>query len=72
MNHHYDVVNSLVYNVHGSDVHTVIVDGQIVVEDRKIKTVDEASILADANRRADVALTKRFSMPDGEKLRPHS
>jgi len=72
MNHHYDVVNSLVYNVHGSDVHTVIVDGRIVVEDREIITVDEASILAEANKRAEVALTKRFNMPDGERFRPNS
>jgi len=62
MNRHYDLVTKLVYNAHGSDVRTVIVDGKIVVENGEIQTIDEGKIIAEANRRSDDALTKRFSM----------
>ena len=35
---------------YGSDVETVIIDGEIVMEDRIIKTLDEGEILAKAKR----------------------
>jgi cytosine/adenosine deaminase-related metal-dependent hydrolase len=39
------VVHRLVYEAVGSDVETVIVDGRIVMEDRKVLSIDEAGAL---------------------------
>ena len=43
-----DAFRQLAYTENGSSVHTVIVDGRIVVEDGRILTVDEASIKEEA------------------------
>lgn len=42
----HSITTSLVYNVMASDVKTVIVDGQIVMRDRKLLTLDEGEIVA--------------------------
>jgi 5-methylthioadenosine/S-adenosylhomocysteine deaminase len=60
MNRHYDLVTNLVYNAHGSDVTTVLVDGRVVIESGEIRTVDEGQALEEANKRAEVVLTKEF------------
>ncbi len=41
----HDIVNSLVYCARGSDVDTVIINGQVVMEGRKLVTMDERAIL---------------------------
>ncbi len=41
----YDVYSHLVYAVNGGDVETVLVNGRIVMEDRKMLTVDEDEII---------------------------
>jgi 5-methylthioadenosine/S-adenosylhomocysteine deaminase len=41
----HDIVNSLVYCAKGSDVDTVIIDGQVVMQGRKLVTMDEQAIL---------------------------
>lgn len=41
---------SLVYNVRAGDVQTVIVNGQVVMRDRQILTVDKAEIIRQVNR----------------------
>ncbi len=41
----YDVYSHLVYTVNGADVETVLVDGKVLMENRKIKTVDEEEII---------------------------
>jgi len=41
----HDIVNSLVYCAKGSDVDTVVIDGQIVMQGRKLLTMDEGAIL---------------------------
>ena len=41
----HDIVNSLVYCAKGSDVETVIIDGQVVMQGRKLVTMDEEAIL---------------------------
>ena len=46
----FDVAAELTRYVYGSDIETVIVDGEIVMEDRVIKTLDEREILAEAKR----------------------
>ena len=48
----------LVYSVRGSDVIHVVVDGQVVMENRRVQTLDEAAVMARAMaaRRELVAL----------------
>ncbi len=41
---------SLVYNVRASDVQTVLVDGKLIMRDRKLLTLDKSKILAEVDR----------------------
>ncbi|MDQ1393354.1 MAG: 5-methylthioadenosine/S-adenosylhomocysteine deaminase, partial [Acidimicrobiaceae bacterium] len=47
-----DPVSNLVYAANGSDVHTVLIDGQVVVRDRVAMRVDEDAIVAEARAAA--------------------
>ncbi|MGD9048417.1 MAG: amidohydrolase [Anaerolineae bacterium] len=47
----HDIVNSLVYCAKSSDVETVIIDGQVVMQERKLVTMDEQTILDMARER---------------------
>ena len=49
----YDPVSHLVYVTRGDDVRTTIVNGRILMRDRKVLTLDEAAVLEDANRMAE-------------------
>lgn len=51
----HDPIAILVYSAKGADVHTVMVDGRIVMRNREILTVDEKQVLAKANERAKKA-----------------
>jgi len=44
----YNVTSHLVYAAHSSDVRTVIIDGQVVMRDRVLLTLDEVEIFARA------------------------
>jgi 5-methylthioadenosine/S-adenosylhomocysteine deaminase len=44
----YDPLSHLVYVTRGDDVRTTIVNGKILMRDRKMLTLDEAAVLADA------------------------
>ncbi len=44
---------SLVYNIRAGDVHTVVVDGQIVMRDRHILTLNKADVIKEVNRRME-------------------
>jgi 5-methylthioadenosine/S-adenosylhomocysteine deaminase len=46
----HSVSTSLVYNVRGSDVQTVICDGRIIMRDRELLTLDKAEIVAQVNQ----------------------
>lgn len=46
----YDLIANLVYSAQAADVQTVIINGQIVMENRVIKTFDEQEVLAQAKR----------------------
>ena len=46
----YDLIANLVYSGQASDVQTVIINGQVVMENRVIKTFDEQEVLAQAKR----------------------
>jgi 5-methylthioadenosine/S-adenosylhomocysteine deaminase len=41
----HDIINSLVYCAKGSDVETTIIDGRVVMQERKLVTMDEEEIL---------------------------
>ena len=47
-----DVVSSLVYSAQASDVRTTIINGRVVMRDRELLSLDEASVAEDANREA--------------------
>lgn len=58
----YDVISHLVYAVNGSDVVTTIVDGNILMEDGKVLTLDAEEIRRQANEiaaRITQALSKK-------------
>jgi 5-methylthioadenosine/S-adenosylhomocysteine deaminase len=42
---------SLVYNMEQSDVRTVIVNGQVLMRDRQLLTIDKAALIAEARER---------------------
>jgi len=43
----HSAASALVYNASGADVHTVIVDGQILLDAGRVTMLDEAALLAD-------------------------
>jgi len=49
----YDPISHLVYATHGDDVETTIVNGKILMRDRRVETLDESSVLKEANRVAE-------------------
>jgi 5-methylthioadenosine/S-adenosylhomocysteine deaminase len=44
---------SLVYNIRASDVQTVLVDGQVIMRDRQLLTLDKAQIIKEVSRSMD-------------------
>ena len=44
-----DVVSSILYSAQAADVQTVVIDGRIVMDDRRLRTLDEAAVIAQAN-----------------------
>ena len=45
-----DLVSAVVYSAQTSDVQSVVIDGQVVMNDRELVTLDERAVLEDANR----------------------
>jgi len=54
-------VSHVVYAANGSDVHTVMVDGKILMENREVKTIDEQRVLEEAEERG-LAVTRRANI----------
>jgi 5-methylthioadenosine/S-adenosylhomocysteine deaminase len=48
----HDVVSNIVYSAQGEDVVTTIVNGKILMEDRKVKTLNEKEVLEKASKAA--------------------
>jgi 5-methylthioadenosine/S-adenosylhomocysteine deaminase len=48
----------IVYFANGNDVHTVIIDGRVVLEDRKALTVNENDVLDNAQRETELMLER--------------
>jgi cytosine/adenosine deaminase-related metal-dependent hydrolase len=51
-------VHRVTYFANGNDVDTVIVNGQVLMENRIVKTVDEASVLERAQKAAEEAMER--------------
>lgn len=49
----YNVGMSLVYNLQPPDVRTVIIDGQVVMRDRQLLTIDKAEVFAQVRSRKE-------------------
>ncbi len=49
----YNVYSHLVYAAQGNDVRTAIINGEVVMADRKLLTLDVERVMADVNRIAD-------------------
>ncbi len=49
----FDVESHIVYSSNGGDVDTVIVDGEILMKEREVFTLDESKILRKAQERAE-------------------
>ena len=49
----YDPISHLVYTTRGEDVDTTIVNGRVLMRDRKVRTLDAAAVLAEARQAAD-------------------
>jgi 5-methylthioadenosine/S-adenosylhomocysteine deaminase len=47
-----DVMSSIVYSAEASDVQTVVIDGQVVMNDRRLLTLDEQRVIEQANAEA--------------------
>lgn len=54
----YDLPTAIVHGASAADVDTVIIDGQVVMEGRQVKTLDEAAIVSEAQS-AGRALVRR-------------
>lgn len=46
----HNIPAALVYSIQASDVRTVIVDGKVIMQDRQLRTLDKAEIIAQVNR----------------------
>lgn len=53
---------NIVYSTRGSDVDTVIVNGKILMENRKVKTLDEDEVIRDAEKTAFNLLTRAHTL----------
>jgi cytosine/adenosine deaminase-related metal-dependent hydrolase len=62
-----NVMNQLVWSADGRGVHTVVVDGAIVVEDGHCTTIDEERLWVDAQRMGE-SITARSGLPDKAKF----
>lgn len=50
-----NIVQNIIYSSTGNEVETVIIDGKIIMEGRKVLTIDEKSVLQEAQKEADIA-----------------
>ncbi len=55
----HDPYANIVYSANGSDVDTVIVDGKVLMENRKVKTLDEEEVMLKAQKTATDILTRK-------------
>jgi 5-methylthioadenosine/S-adenosylhomocysteine deaminase len=61
-----NVMNQLVWSADGRGVHTVFVDGRMLVDDHRMTTIDESTFY-DRCQRAGEAIIARSGLPDKAK-----
>ena len=49
----YNIYSNLVYSTKADDVRTVIIEGRVIMRDRRLLTLNEETIKADARRYRD-------------------
>lgn len=54
----HDLRSHVVYAAGGADVHTTIVDGEVLMEDHTVETMDPGRVLADARVRASAVVDR--------------
>jgi 5-methylthioadenosine/S-adenosylhomocysteine deaminase len=62
----HNVMNQLVWSADGRGVHTVVVDGAVVVEDSRMTTIDEDALWGEAQALGEAIVT-RSGLPDKSK-----
>jgi 5-methylthioadenosine/S-adenosylhomocysteine deaminase len=60
-----DPVNTLVYSASGASVRTVLVDGRVLLDDRRVTMIDEREVLTHVER-----LAKPYLVRAGLAARP--
>ena len=48
-----NIISGLVYSSTGAEVDTVLVDGRVLMENRKLTTIDEQEVFAEVRKLAD-------------------
>lgn len=56
--HERDFVSAVVYSGQAADVKSVVIDGKVVMKDRKLMTLDEGTVLADATSESAALFTR--------------
>ncbi|MBO4288665.1 MAG: amidohydrolase [Lachnospiraceae bacterium] len=51
---HNDILSSLVYSAYGTEVETVIINGNIVMENRELETIDEERVRFEIKKRTGI------------------
>jgi len=68
-----NIIQNMIIAATGTEVDTVIIDGLIVMEKRKMLTVDEAAVISDAQKFGQLASENAYqyyrSLPDSEVLK---
>jgi 5-methylthioadenosine/S-adenosylhomocysteine deaminase len=49
-----DLISAILYSSQPGDVQTVVIDGRLVMRERKLLTMNEAEVIDEANREADL------------------
>ena len=56
--HPTDLASAITYSAQASDVKTVVIDGQLVMREGKLLTVDEQTVVGEANREAELLMNR--------------
>lgn len=59
-----DLASTLVYQAHGTEVETVVCNGEVVMDEGRVTTIDRSDLLADADRAAS-EVADRAGLADG-------
>ena len=53
-----DIISAIVYSVQACDVETVIIDGELVMRDRELLTLDEREVIEEATRQSNLLVAR--------------